>query len=71
MIEPDAFRAEIEAFITKTKIAPTRFGKEAVGDPRFVFDLREGRAPGWRTAQRVREFMAGFGAPAPEQGSAA
>ena len=64
MIEPDAFKAEIEAFITATGIAPTRFGKEAVGDPKFVFDVRDGREPSWRTAQRVKKFMASF-SPAP------
>lgn len=60
MIEPTAFRAEIEAFIKKHRIAATRFGKEAVGDPKFVFDIREGRSPSWRTAERVKAFMAEF-----------
>ncbi|MFG1364684.1 hypothetical protein [Xanthobacter versatilis] len=73
MIEPEAFKAEIEAFISKNGIAPTRFGKEAVGDPKFVFDLRQGREPSWRTAERVKAFMSQFGACSqPEhQGSAA
>lgn len=64
MTEPEAFKAEIEAFIAKNGIAPTRFGKDAVGDPKFVFDLRRGREPSWRTAERVKAFMAGF-CPAP------
>ncbi len=65
MIEPNAFKAEIEAFIQKHGIAATRFGKEAVGDPKFVFDIREGRSPSWRTAARVKSFMAGY-QPAPD-----
>lgn len=71
MIEPDAFKADIEAFIASHRMAPTRFGKEAVGDPKFVFDLRNGREPSWRTAQRVKEFMAKFeAAPHPQEGAA-
>jgi phosphopantothenoylcysteine decarboxylase / phosphopantothenate---cysteine ligase len=55
----DDFRAEIEAFLTRTGISPTRLGKEAVGDPRFVFDLREkGRAPSARLMDAVAAFMA-------------
>jgi phosphopantothenoylcysteine decarboxylase/phosphopantothenate--cysteine ligase len=55
----DDFRAEIEAFLERTGISPTRFGREAVGDPRFVFDLREkGRAPSARLMDAVTAFMA-------------
>jgi len=61
----DDFRAEIEAFLTRTGISPTRLGKEAVGDPRFVFDLREkGRAPGARLMDAVADFMARHETPA-------
>jgi hypothetical protein len=31
---------EIEKFLRNSDIAPTRFGRDALGDPRFVFDLR-------------------------------
>jgi len=55
----DDFRAEIEAFLARTGISPSRFGKEAVGDPRFVFDVREkGRAPSARLMDAVTGFMA-------------
>ncbi len=33
------------------------FGRKALKDPNFVFDLRKGRCPNLRTIQRVREFM--------------
>lgn len=36
---------EVEKFLRRNETAPTRFGREAVGDPRFVFDLRNGRDP--------------------------
>lgn len=50
---------EVEKFLRRSDIAPTRFGREAVGDPRFVFDLRRGRDPRPRTVERVRAFLEG------------
>ena len=48
---------EVENFLRDTKIPPARFGREAMGDPRFVFDLRKGREPGHRTVERIRKFL--------------
>jgi len=48
---------EVEKFLNRSKIAPTRFGRDAVGDPRFVFDLRRGREPRPGTEKRVRAFL--------------
>ncbi|HEX6740394.1 MAG TPA: hypothetical protein VF079_01190, partial [Sphingomicrobium sp.] len=48
---------EIEKFIRRSDIAPARFGRDAVGDPRFVFDLRRGRDPRPQTIARVRAFL--------------
>ena len=48
---------EVEKFLNRSQTAPTRFGREAVGDPRFVFDLRRGREPRPRTVRRVRAFL--------------
>lgn len=47
----------IEQFLRRTGTPPTRFGREAVGDPRFVLDLRNGREPRGTTEQRVRSYM--------------
>jgi len=38
-------------------VPPTRFGKEALGDPRFVFDLRNGRDPRPQTVARVIQYL--------------
>ena len=38
-------------------MTPARFGREAVRDPRFVFDLRNGRDPGRRIARRVCAYL--------------
>ena len=44
-------------FLRRTEIPPTRFGRNAMGDPRFVFDLRKGRDPRPETVERVRAFL--------------
>lgn len=48
---------EIEKFLRSAGVAPTRFGRDAVGDPRFVFDLRRGREPRAGTVKRVRAYL--------------
>ena len=41
---------QIERYIRQSGMPPTRFGREAVNDPRFVHDLRLGREPRPKTA---------------------
>ena len=48
----------IERYLRETQTPATRFGREAVGDPRFVFDLRLGREPRLQTVRRVQAFLA-------------
>ena len=48
---------EVEKFLNRSQTAPTRFGRDAVGDPRFVFDLRRGREPRPATVERVLSFL--------------
>ena len=48
---------DVERFLRRSDVAPTRFGREVVGDPRFVFDLRNGRDPRPRTEARVRAYL--------------
>lgn len=48
---------EVEKFLRRNGTAPTRFGRNVVGDPRFVFDLRNGRDPRPTTVERVRAYM--------------
>ncbi len=47
----------IEVFLRSTDVTPTRFGRDAVNDPRFVFDLRRGREPRPQTVARVVDFL--------------
>jgi hypothetical protein len=48
---------EVEKFLRQSDVAPTRFGRDAVGDPRFVFDLRNGRDPRPGTVARVIAYL--------------
>lgn len=47
----------VERHIRATDIKPTRLGREAVRDPRFVFDLRMGREPRPATESRVHAWL--------------
>lgn len=48
---------EVEKFLRHNGIPATRFGREAMGDPRFVFDLRNGRDPRPQTVNRVLAYL--------------
>ena len=48
---------EIEKFLKDMNMAPTRFGRDAVRDPRLVFDMRNGREPTARMTKRIEHFM--------------
>lgn len=47
----------IERHLRSSRTAPTLFGRRAVNDPRFVFDLRNGRQPGPATIARVGIYL--------------
>lgn len=48
---------EIEKFLRVSQVSAARFGREAMRDPRFVFDLRKGREPRLRTVTKVRAYL--------------
>lgn len=56
---------EIERHLRRHRIPATRFGREAVQDPRFVLDLRNGREPRPETIARVLAHMAQTEEPKP------
>ena len=47
----------VERHLRRFDVPPARFGTEAVRDPRFVFDLRNGREPRQRTVERVEAYL--------------
>jgi hypothetical protein len=57
----EAFRQRVEAAIKAHDLAPSSFGSKAVGDPRFVSDLRKKkREPKMGTIAKVDDFIAGL-----------
>ena len=47
----------IDRYLRHTNTAATRFGRNAVNDPRLVGDLRNGREPGPRVAARIVRYL--------------
>lgn len=56
----------IEKHLKQNHISATRFGRRAVGDPRFVLDLRMGRRPRRRTIERLEAYLKSIEAAAPD-----
>jgi 2,4-dienoyl-CoA reductase-like NADH-dependent reductase (Old Yellow Enzyme family) len=48
---------QIEAYLARTGMRASTFGRAAVADPRFVQDLREGRQPRQQTRRRINDFI--------------
>lgn len=48
---------EIETYLARTGLAASRFGRLAVGDPRFVADLKGGRKLRPKTHERVVRYL--------------
>lgn len=56
---PEQLLARIHRFMRRTKMKPTQFGKRALHDPMFVFELeRRSREPRRATVAKVQQFMA-------------
>ena len=53
----EQFHAAVEEFLERTGFKPTEFGRQAVGDPSLVLNLRRGRSPTLATADRILAFM--------------
>lgn len=47
----------VEQFLKVSAMPASRFGREALGDPCFVAELRNGREPRSATAARVRAYL--------------
>jgi hypothetical protein len=47
----------IETHLRHSATPPARFGRQALGDPCFVFDLRNGREPRPATVARVTAWL--------------
>ncbi len=47
----------IDRYLRKTQSTPSRLGRDALGDPNFVMNLRDGRQPRQSTLDRLLEFI--------------
>ena len=51
------FIARITAFLGRSGLSPTAFGKKALGDPNLMRQIERGRSLTLRSADRVQAFM--------------
>ena len=56
----EPFERRIADFLRRTRLTPSEFGERAIGNRKFCGDLRRGRSPTLRTADRVLAFMESF-----------
>ena len=54
---------KIETFLLRHDMTAARFGRESMGDTRFVHRMRDGGGCGLDTADHLERFMASYGAP--------
>jgi len=54
------FERRVTAFLRRTQLSASEFGERAVGDRKFVGDVRRGRSPSLATADRVLAFMEAY-----------
>ncbi len=57
MTQAEKFLADIEAFLDRSKMSATSFGKACLNDTNFVGDLRSGRQPSLGLVDRVNAFI--------------
>jgi hypothetical protein len=48
---------DVEKFLKASRVAPTRFGRDVLGDSNFVANLRAGRRVWPETEAKVRDHM--------------
>jgi prophage regulatory protein len=54
------FNARLNAFLTRTTVSPTALGLKALGDPSLIRQVRRGRSPSLRTADRLLAYIAAY-----------
>lgn len=57
MTQSEIFLSEIDAFLERSGMTATAFGKAALKDPNLVSDLRSGRSPRLDLVDRVQAFI--------------
>lgn len=49
--------AQIDAFLERQQMKPSRLGRDVLGEPQFVSQVRAGRMPGLHTLSKLIAFM--------------
>lgn len=57
LMDTEELLEKIEVHLAKAGISAAAFGKEAMNDPAFVYELRKGRRVWPETADRVMKFI--------------
>ncbi|HYD13072.1 MAG TPA: hypothetical protein VEC11_09510 [Allosphingosinicella sp.] len=47
----------IQLYLQRAEMAPTRFGRETVGDPRLISDMKNGRELRDATIARIQAWL--------------
>jgi len=47
----------IEQFLARADMKPTRFGRETIGDPRLISDMKNGRELRDETIARIQAWL--------------
>lgn len=53
-----ALLARIKAFLARHDMAPSRFGRDATGEPQIISSIEGGRSPSLKVVHRIIAFMA-------------
>jgi len=54
----DEILQHIDAFLVRHDMAPSRFGRDAIGEASLIATMRSGRQPSLETLHRLKTFMA-------------
>jgi len=57
LLEDHELLAKVEAFLVDSGMAPTRFGRDVMGEASLVTRLRDGRSLSLRNANKVMRFI--------------
>jgi len=60
MLTDETLLAQVDAFLDRTGMAPTRLGLDAMGDGALVKGMREGRSLSLRNAEKLVRYMSTY-----------
>lgn len=55
--QTDPFLAELDVFLASANISDSRLGRDVMGDPNFMRQVRAGRSIRPATVERLRTYM--------------